>query len=101
MPLVISSSCRIVIALHCGRCADHFPTVSSIESACSASSCKIVHAVKAFVLLPICQRLLAGSGVLPPYSVVPAARFTYGAAPRRLIVSDAAETCSDALCVLR
>src|SRR6185437_1838128 len=94
MPLVMLSSCLIVTLAHCGYWGSQCPTVSSIDSRCSASSRRISTEVNAFVLLPICTMLSAATGRLPPNRVVPAARSMVDGRPRRLTLSTAAETCS-------
>ena len=48
-------SCLIVTPLQAGYCGNHLPSVSLIESLCSASSCSTSTDVNALVLLPICH----------------------------------------------
>jgi hypothetical protein len=65
MRLVMSSSWRMVMCRQAGYCGSHFPIGSPMDSLPSASSCSMITAVKAFVLLPICHSARADTGGPP------------------------------------
>ncbi len=77
-----------------GYWGSHFPIGSPIDSLPSASSCSMITAVKALVLLPICHSALADTGGPPPKRVVPAARLMAGLLPGKVTRSESAEMCS-------
>ncbi len=55
----------------------------------------MIAAVKALVLLPICQSCRGAAGSPPPaYFVVPAVRLMFCGWPCRLMLSEIAEMCS-------
>ena len=65
MRLVMSSSWRMVMWRQAGYWGSHFPIGSLIDSLPSASSCSMITAVKALVLLPICHSARADTGGPP------------------------------------
>src|SRR5919202_4920050 len=95
------SNCLIWMRRHARYWGSHVPSVSEIESLCSASSWSSMTDVNALVLLPLCHSAPGESRGPPPYRVVPTARAMGGLVPGYVTLSDTAEMCAGTRRVLR